>query len=85
MLSKCANPQCSTNFLHLSDGKLFRWDTHKKPDSSGFGFDAALKKPAQHIEFFWLCNGCAQTMTLSFKRGVGVVTKPVPLTRGVAT
>lgn len=84
MLSKCANPQCSSAFLHLSDGKLFRWDTHSSPGSAGFGFEPTAKKPAQHIEFFWLCNGCARTMTLTFQRGVGVVTKPAPLARGAA-
>lgn len=85
MLSKCANPQCSCTFLHLSDGKLFRWDTHSKPGNPDFGFDISAKKPAQHIEFFWLCNGCARTMTLTFQRGVGVITKPVSLARSAAT
>lgn len=74
MVSKCANPNCSSTFLHLSDGKLFRWDTESGlPSHADFGADPAARKPMRHIEFFWLCNNCARQMTLVFQRGVGVV------------
>lgn len=78
MVSKCANPNCSSTFLHLSDGKLFRWDTDTTlPNHADFGADPLIRKPVRHIEFFWLCNDCARSMTLTFRKGVGVV----PITR----
>ncbi len=74
MVAKCANPNCSSTFLHLSDGKLFRWDTESNlPTHADFGADPIARKPMRHIEFFWLCNRCAQSMTLTFRKGVGVV------------
>jgi hypothetical protein len=74
MLSKCANSSCSSPFLYLHSGKLFRMDVaveppaHKKEDG---------KKPSRRVEFFWLCNACAARMTLSYKPGIGVVATPI--------
>ena len=83
MLSKCANPGCTASFLYLHQGKLFRLeteDTGDGPDLS-FGEDPGVKKSARRIEFFWLCNDCAAAMTLAFKKGVGVTTKPLALAK----
>ncbi len=71
MLSKCANSSCSTAFLYLHDGKLFRMDVADVDLAS-----ADIKKPSRRVEFFWLCNECAATMTLTFKQGIGVVATP---------
>jgi hypothetical protein len=79
MVSKCANPNCSSTFLHLSDGKLFRVDTESRLlNHAEFGADPAVRKPARHIEFFWLCNNCARSMTLGFRKGIGVVPVDLP-------
>jgi hypothetical protein len=80
MVAKCANPGCSATFLYLSRGRLFRWDTSHVV--SGFGAEPQGQRPARRIEFFWLCEDCAPTMTLVFEKGVGVV--PIPLLRAKA-
>jgi hypothetical protein len=71
MLSKCANSSCSTAFLYLHDGKLFRMDVADTDVAS-----ADIRKPPRRLEFFWLCNECAASMTLTYKQGVGVVATP---------
>ena len=73
MLSKCANSSCSNPFLYLHNGKLFRMDLAVEPEMA----TADGKKPARRVEFFWLCNDCAASMTLSYKYGVGVVATPI--------
>ena len=40
------------------------------------------KKRSRRVEFFWLCNDCAASMTLSYKYGLGVVATPVRRARG---
>jgi hypothetical protein len=77
MLSKCANASCSAPFLYLHSGKLFRMDVpvDSTPGNNG------EKKSACRVEFFWLCNECANTMTLSYRQGIGVVATPLGRTR----
>jgi len=79
MLSKCANPECSTRFLHMRGGKLFRWDQLQGVRNSHL----LTKKEARRVEFFWLCETCAPRMTVVFRRGIGITTKalasPPPL------
>jgi hypothetical protein len=73
MLSKCANPNCSTPFHYLRDGKLFRWD--------GIGIAHHPVKPApkpnRKVEFFWLCGECASYLTVVFQQGTGVTVRPL--------
>jgi hypothetical protein len=75
MLSKCANPNCSTPFHYLRDGKLFRWDgvgiTDHRPAPSH------ASKPNRKVEFFWLCGDCASRMIVVFQQGVGVTVRPL--------
>ena len=84
MLSKCATPCCSATFRYLSRGKLYRWDTSAaaKGKELSFGTDAQAQSATRRIEFFWLCEQCAPTMTLVFEKGMGVV--PSPLLRAKA-
>src|SRR5712691_11891584 len=44
-----------------------------------------MKKPSRHIEFYWLCNDCAAAMTLTYKKGIGVTTKPLARAQGAAS
>ena len=46
MLSKCANPSCSTPFRYLREGQLFRFQSDRSNTRT---------------EFFWLCSGCSET------------------------
>jgi hypothetical protein len=82
MLSKCANPVCTTPFHYLRDGKLFQIDT-SVGSPQGAGPELVTEPKHSHrIEFFWLCAECSSTMTLAFQRGKGVVM--VPLHRDAA-
>jgi hypothetical protein len=78
MVSKCANPGCQTPFLYLHAGKLFRLETDAGDvEVPSFGTDPTIKKPPRRVECFWLCSECAAVMTLTFKKGAGVTTKPL--------
>ena len=72
MLSKCANPACTTPFHYLHDGRLFQLET-----GGGASEQPAAKKPPRRVEYFWLCNRCAGELTLRYERGVGVTTVPI--------
>jgi hypothetical protein len=78
MLSKCTNPGCSAQFHYFHQGKLFRWETAggTRDSHPSFGADPQFKAPARRIEYFWLCENCAASMTLAFDRTVGVVVHP---------
>ena len=72
MLHKCANPDCTNPFRKLSEGKLFLVETEaakgRFPKASWDGTSG------HHLEHFWLCAGCSQSMTLTYEKGRGIVT-----------
>jgi len=74
MLSKCANPKCSANFLYLHEGRLFR--SESAAGNPIVASDAGMKKSSRRIEFFWLCAKCAPKMTL-IRDGEGVTVQAV--------
>ncbi len=74
MLSKCANPACSTAFQYLRDGKLFQIEVGSSAES---GIHVVNKSPSRKIEFFWLCGPCSARLTLAYQRGKGVITLPL--------
>jgi hypothetical protein len=75
MLSKCANPECSTRFLYLRGGKLFRWDQLEGVKDASINPGPTITKESHRVEFFWLCDRCAPRMTVVFRKGVGITTK----------
>ncbi len=86
MLSKCANPGCSASFLYLHQGKLFRLETSGNGDDTrGEVADSPGKHSSRRLEYFWLCDECASLMTVSFKKGVGVMTRPLFVARKAAS
>ncbi|PYX12916.1 MAG: hypothetical protein DMG84_18100 [Acidobacteria bacterium] len=86
MLSKCANPGCSASFLYLHQGKLFRLETSGNGDDThGEVADPQGKHSSRRLEYFWLCDECASLMTVSFKKGVGVMTRPLFVARKAAS
>lgn len=77
MVSKCANPECGAPFRYFHQGQLFRLETESGYERrKAMGTDEGVKKPLRHIEFFWLCQGCAAKMTLSSEKGAGVKVQP---------
>ncbi len=70
MLSKCANPACSTAFRYLHEGRLFYLAVAsaapETPDSPGTPI----------FERFWLCDECSKKMRLVSTR-TGVIVVPL--------
>lgn len=75
MLSKCANPTCSTPLVYLREGKIFTMEQsqHSLPPRQG----PVLVKPGNRVEHFWLCGPCSIQMTIirDVESGVQVVPK----------
>lgn len=59
MVSKCANPQCAVPFRYFHLGKLFRLEVEIASSERN-----TWQGPSRKIEFYWLCENCAATMTL---------------------
>ena|SRR5579864_7417929 len=87
MVSKCANPACSTPFHYLREGKIFRIEVEVTPSltseetvelSNGnrVPFIVAPKKAARKVEHFWLCGPCSQSMHLMFDKDAGLTVLP---------
>lgn len=87
MLSKCANPGCSAQFLYLHSGKLFRVEQSPNVTAADLPGKAnpGAKKPVRRLEYFWLCAECARTMTLVQMKGAGVTTRKLLLAKGAAS
>jgi len=85
MLSKCANPECSTPFHYLREGKLFQIDVNGT-DITPAGPRLVDKRLPRRIEYFWLCGPCSASLTLVLQTGRGVVTLPLqrPASRATA-
>jgi hypothetical protein len=64
MLSKCANPDCSTTFRYLNEGKLYLIDS--KAALVRHGVRAGLKYAGKSCsyEYFWLCSLCCRDMMI---------------------
>jgi hypothetical protein len=82
MLSKCANPVCSTQLHYLRDGKVFKVEMSRPVPIDS-------RKPLRRVEHFWLCGPCSTTQTLSYDQEYGVRILPktqqaVPLIRRAA-
>ena len=75
MLSKCANPGCSTPFRYLRDGKLFEIQSTDEQT-----LETHHKKLVRRVEFFWLCGRCSTELTLIKDDQKGVITILLPAT-----
>ncbi len=79
MLHKCANPACPSVFRSLSHGKLFLLETDRTAESvSGPSLTSRRERLARRVERYWLCDCCSSLLTLTFERGRGMVTVPLP-------
>lgn len=86
MLSKCANPSCSTPLVYLREGKIFMMEHSQQPQVRPEG--PVLVKPQQplnRVEHFWLCGPCSTEMTLIYDGGVKVMPKVKRLARAAAS
>jgi len=79
MLSKCANPDCSTTLHYLREGKVFKVES----DAELFLVEGG-KKPIRKVEHFWLCGPCSESNTLVKDKAEGVKVIAKPLSRHAA-
>ena len=77
MFHKCANPECSTAFRHLREGKLFLAENEYFPQARNRSRDRRKPPPLRRMEHFWLCGQCSQQLTLAFDRERGMITVPL--------
>jgi hypothetical protein len=84
MLSKCANPTCSTPLLYLREGKIFMVENAAEPQMRPQGPVLAKPRPVNRVEHFWLCGPCSVEMTLTYDRERGVKVVPKNKKRAVA-
>ena len=68
MLSKCAHPACFAQFRYLRQGKVFKV---RMPSP-------ACGRGEHRVEYFWLCESCAQAFKVVLKDG-SVMTVPLYL------
>ena len=73
MLSKCANPSCSTPLIYLREGKIFVMEHGPQPQVQQ---GPMLIKTGNHLEHFWLCGPCAAQMTIIYDQNQGVIVVP---------
>ena len=83
MLSKCANPSCSTPLVYLREGKVFMVE-----NSAQTGNAVKIKEtpPIKRVEHFWLCGPCSANLTLTYdgQQGVKVIPKKLQKLRVLA-
>lgn len=79
MLSKCANPECTTQLHYLREGKVFKVEKPGPRIVEG-------KKPSLRVEHYWLCGPCSEKATLVYdaQSGIRLATKSVALVRRAA-
>ncbi len=71
MVSKCANPLCSTPLHTLKEGQLVVLHL-RQPALKG----ALVEADAKDFEPFWLCQNCCDRFTLVVKPGRECVCVP---------
>jgi hypothetical protein len=70
MVSNCANPKCAKPLHYLRDGRVFVFDVQDN-------MTAGDAKRTRHVEHFWLCGTCSQTMSMEQSTdGVHLVLRP---------
>ena len=67
MLHKCANPACCAQFRYLHQGKLFEVEIQYVESIASNGHGKG------HVERCWLCDNCAEHISLRFDRRRGLV------------
>jgi hypothetical protein len=84
MLSKCANPSCSTPFVYLREGKIFIMDPNQQMRLRKEG--PVLVRHEKRVEHFWLCGPCSAEMTIVHEpsQGIKVVPKKGKIARKAA-
>jgi hypothetical protein len=68
MLSKCANPTCSTTFRYLREGRLFVI----APRETAAGREPGHTSKSGQPEYAWLCSSCCGYFTVQIDGNLGM-------------
>jgi hypothetical protein len=79
MVGTCANPACSEPFHNLRSGKLFLVETPVDTDPAQEQSRTDFAPIPRRVQYFWLCESCAQTMRLVYDQRTGVGVEPLSL------
>jgi hypothetical protein len=81
MLSKCANPSCTTTFRYLHEGKLYVIAPRQVAARHN---TTCSRRPAQ-LEYAWLCSSCSLYLTIQTDEEFGMrVTRKLEAKNGPA-
>ena len=73
MLARCINESCKRPLYFFSEGRLFQFEVVSislaASDTGSAPFD---EKPQRETVRFWLCGGCASTMSLVLEPARGL-------------
>jgi hypothetical protein len=73
MLARCVNESCKRALYSFSEGRLFQFEVVSislaASDEGSAAFD---EKPQRETVHFWLCGGCASTMSLVLEPARGL-------------
>ena len=65
MVSKCANPTCSTPLLNLREGRLFQFEVRAISVPCVDPPEAETSEvPTRQIAHYWLCGPCSKDVSL---------------------
>lgn len=73
MISKCANPECSAEFRHSDEGRLYPFEI-RGPVEPCLDVPAVIceKAPDHGTVYFWLCSRCCNQFALQFTIRTGM-------------
>lgn len=67
MLSKCANPACTTIFRYLREGRLYVID----PREALARHNPRCSSKSRQLECAWLCSSCSHYLTIQIDAEFG--------------
>jgi hypothetical protein len=79
VIQKCANPECGSEFLYASRGRLFAYEIrHPSAPCRDVLSPICEMKRSHAAVCFWLCELCSLRFTLYFtsKAGLSVLARP---------
>jgi len=64
MISKCANPVCSSVFRYLNEGRLFFFESTGFSEMNTSTDDGEFVGAPHLVRCYWLCSTCCRSMML---------------------
>jgi len=73
MVNHCCNPKCNKTLQYLREGKIYVFDVM---DSKSTG--SSNGSYPHHMEHYWLCGPCSETLFLEQSSEMGIRLLPKP-------